>query len=225
MMQGPLLCRKVPVPGSHAAPWRGESSFSFSGGLSGATQFGSKPPLQPSGSTLFSLRAPISPFRCYGPSGATQLDGPTGGSLFGGQSGPNQFLDKGLETDGSMAHSYQSPTDKLLQLISLQTAYGSWILTSTLEDVLDRSKYQMEQSMPVQVNHEVWTTFLALIWLHGSRLEAREEWQLLAMKAVSWLRAQNVSNLMECIEAGNALLGFKLKKDAPGLHHLCSIFW
>lgn len=37
----------------------------------------------------------------------------------------------------------------------------------------------------------MWATILALIWLHGVKMDTREEWELLALKAVSWLRAQN----------------------------------
>uniref|UniRef100_A0A3Q2Z8V6 VIT domain-containing protein n=1 Tax=Hippocampus comes TaxID=109280 RepID=A0A3Q2Z8V6_HIPCM len=37
---------------------------------------------------------------------------------------------------------------------------------------------------------EVWATILALVWLHGLQSEARDEWQLLALKAAAWLRAQ-----------------------------------
>uniref|UniRef100_A0A4W6CSI6 von Willebrand factor A domain containing 5A n=1 Tax=Lates calcarifer TaxID=8187 RepID=A0A4W6CSI6_LATCA len=45
-----------------------------------------------------------------------------------------------------------------------------------------------------RVNQEVWATILALIWLHGFKMDTKEEWELLAMKAVSWLRAQNGNN-------------------------------
>ena len=45
-----------------------------------------------------------------------------------------------------------------------------------------------------QVKQEVWATILALIWLHGFKMDAQEEWELLALKAVSWLRAQNGNN-------------------------------
>uniref|UniRef100_A0A3B4XP11 von Willebrand factor A domain-containing protein 5A-like n=1 Tax=Seriola lalandi dorsalis TaxID=1841481 RepID=A0A3B4XP11_SERLL len=40
----------------------------------------------------------------------------------------------------------------------------------------------------------MWATILALIWLHAFKMDAKEEWELLAMKAVSWLRAQNGKN-------------------------------
>ncbi|XP_054482843.1 von Willebrand factor A domain-containing protein 5A-like, partial [Anoplopoma fimbria] len=60
-------------------------------------------------------------------------------------------------------------------------------------------------------------TILALIWLHGFKMDAQEEWELLAMKAVSWLRAQKASCVMECVEAVNALLGCNVQKNVLGL--------
>uniref|UniRef100_A0A8P4K2P7 von Willebrand factor A domain-containing protein 5A n=1 Tax=Dicentrarchus labrax TaxID=13489 RepID=A0A8P4K2P7_DICLA len=70
---------------------------------------------------------------------------------------------------------------------------------------------------PLVRRNEVWATILALIWLHGFKVDAQDEWQLLAMKAVSWLRAQNASCVTECVEAGNVLLGCNVKKDVLGL--------
>uniref|UniRef100_A0A8P4GS97 von Willebrand factor A domain-containing protein 5A n=1 Tax=Dicentrarchus labrax TaxID=13489 RepID=A0A8P4GS97_DICLA len=64
---------------------------------------------------------------------------------------------------------------------------------------------------------ELWATILALIWLHGFKVDAQDEWQLLAMKAVSWLLTQNASCVTECVEAGNALLGCNVQKDVLGL--------
>lgn len=83
-------------------------------------------------------------------------------------------------------------------------------------------------------------------------MDAQAEWELLAMKAVSWLHAQKGNNtnntflflmclksavclplvfsahdlfvfyllapcVTECVEAGNALLGCSVQKDALGL--------
>lgn len=42
----------------------------------------------------------------------------------------------------------------------------------------------------IKVNKEVWATILALIWLHGFKSDVQDEWELLAMKAASWLCAQ-----------------------------------
>uniref|UniRef100_A0A8P4GQ18 von Willebrand factor A domain-containing protein 5A n=1 Tax=Dicentrarchus labrax TaxID=13489 RepID=A0A8P4GQ18_DICLA len=103
----------------------------------------------------------------------------------------------------------QTPRDPLLQLVSLQKASGCWVLDPALAAALGKTRKK--------VNQEVWATILALIWLHGFKVDAQDEWQLLAMKAVSWLRAQNASCVTECVEAGNVLLGCNVKKDVLGL--------
>ncbi|XP_028428800.1 von Willebrand factor A domain-containing protein 5A isoform X1 [Perca flavescens] len=111
----------------------------------------------------------------------------------------------------------QPPRDPLLQLVSLQKASGCWVLDPALAAALGKTSRKVEKSKPASVNQEVWGTILALIWLHGFKMDAQEEWELLAMKAVSWLRAQNAPCVTECVEAGNALLGFNVQKDALGI--------
>ncbi|XP_049914707.1 von Willebrand factor A domain-containing protein 5A-like isoform X3 [Epinephelus moara] len=127
---------------------------------------------------------------------------------------------------GSIQHCVEEPTvnkpkqphrDPLLQLVSLQKASGCWELVPALAAALGKTSEEVESAKPSGVNQEVWATFLALIWLHGSKMEAQDEWELLAMKAASWLRAQNAPYATECVEAGNALLGFNVQKDALGL--------
>ncbi|XP_074497543.1 von Willebrand factor A domain-containing protein 5A-like isoform X2 [Sebastes fasciatus] len=110
----------------------------------------------------------------------------------------------------------QPPRDPLLQLVSLQKASGCWVLDPALAAALGKTSEEVEKPKPASVNQEVWATVLALIWLHGFKMDAQEEWELLAMKAVSWLRAQN-AGVTECVEAGNTLLGCSVKKDALGL--------
>ncbi|XP_073349304.1 von Willebrand factor A domain-containing protein 5A-like isoform X1 [Pagrus major] len=111
----------------------------------------------------------------------------------------------------------QLPRDPLLQLVSLQKASGYWLLDPALAAALGKTSEEVENKKPSAVNQEVWATILALIWLHGFKMDAREEWELLAMKAGSWLRAQNAPCVTECVEAGNALLGCNVQKDALGL--------
>ncbi|XP_074497548.1 von Willebrand factor A domain-containing protein 5A-like isoform X5 [Sebastes fasciatus] len=111
----------------------------------------------------------------------------------------------------------QPPRDPLLQLVSLQKASGCWVLDPALAAALGKTSEEVEKPKPASVNQEVWATVLALIWLHGFKMDAQEEWELLAMKAVSWLRAQNAAGVTECVEAGNTLLGCSVKKDALGL--------
>ncbi|XP_030601322.1 von Willebrand factor A domain-containing protein 5A-like [Archocentrus centrarchus] len=111
----------------------------------------------------------------------------------------------------------QPPRDPLLQLVSLQEASGCWLLDPALAAALGKSSEEVEKSKPAKANSEVWATILALIWLHGLKMDAKDEWELLAMKATSWLRAQNAPCVTECVEAGNVLLGCSVKKEALGL--------
>uniref|UniRef100_A0A3Q3JFU2 Uncharacterized protein n=1 Tax=Monopterus albus TaxID=43700 RepID=A0A3Q3JFU2_MONAL len=85
----------------------------------------------------------------------------------------------------------QPHRDPLLQLVSLQEASGCWPLHPALAAALGKTSKEVENTKPASVNKEVWATVLALIWLHGFKMAAKEEWELLAMKAVSWLKAQN----------------------------------
>ncbi|XP_059187474.1 von Willebrand factor A domain-containing protein 5A-like isoform X1 [Centropristis striata] len=111
----------------------------------------------------------------------------------------------------------QPPRDPLLQLVSLQKASGCWVLDPALAAALGKTSEEVEKPKPAsQVKQDVWATILALIWLHGFKMDAQEEWELLAMKAVSWLCAQNASCVTECVEAGNTLLGCKVQKDVLG---------
>ncbi|XP_029301683.1 von Willebrand factor A domain-containing protein 5A-like [Cottoperca gobio] len=111
----------------------------------------------------------------------------------------------------------QPPRDPLLQLVSLQKASGCWVLDPALAAALGKTSEEVEKPKPASVNEEVWATVLALIWLHGFKMDAQEEWELLAMKATSWLRAQNAPCVTECVDAGNSLLGCKVQKDVLGL--------
>uniref|UniRef100_A0A8C7WBW0 von Willebrand factor A domain-containing protein 5A-like n=1 Tax=Oncorhynchus mykiss TaxID=8022 RepID=A0A8C7WBW0_ONCMY len=110
--------------------------------------------------------------------------------------------------------------DPLLQLISLQKASGSWVLEAALAEVLVKTEEEVSKPKPAQVDQEVWATVLALVWLYGFKMEAQEEWQFLAMKAVSWIQAQKgsyMASVSECVQAGNTLLGCQVQKDTLGL--------
>ncbi|KAM9442898.1 von Willebrand factor A domain-containing protein 5A-like isoform 1-T1 [Salvelinus alpinus] len=107
--------------------------------------------------------------------------------------------------------------DPLLQLISLQKASGSWVLEAALAEVLAKTEEEVSKPKPAQVGQEVWATVLALVWLYGFKMEAQEEWQFLAMKAVSWIQAQKVASVSECVQAGNTLLVCQVQKDTLGL--------
>ncbi|XP_030620537.1 von Willebrand factor A domain-containing protein 5A [Chanos chanos] len=111
----------------------------------------------------------------------------------------------------------QPQKDPLLQLISLQKASGFWELESALAKVFGKTEKEVAKQMPAQVDRALWATVLALIWLYGFRLDAQEEWQFLAMKAVSWIQAQKGATVSECVKAGNALLGCQVEVETLGL--------
>ncbi|XP_053331884.1 von Willebrand factor A domain-containing protein 5A-like isoform X1 [Clarias gariepinus] len=111
----------------------------------------------------------------------------------------------------------EASMDPLLQIVSLQEAVGCWQMESTLAEVFGVTKKELIAKIPEQVKPDVWATLLALIWLHGFKIDAQVEWQCLAMKAVEWLRTQTVGNLSECVRVGNSLLGCQVKEDALGL--------
>uniref|UniRef100_A0A8D2ZFA0 von Willebrand factor A domain-containing protein 5A-like n=1 Tax=Scophthalmus maximus TaxID=52904 RepID=A0A8D2ZFA0_SCOMX len=115
-----------------------------------------------------------------------------------------------------VAASKPPPRDPLLQLVSLQKASGCWLLHPALAAALGKTSEETEKTKP-SANQDVWATILALIWLHGVKLDAKEEWELLAMKATSWLRAQKATCVAECVAAGNTLLGCSVQKDVLGL--------
>ncbi|XP_043974872.1 von Willebrand factor A domain-containing protein 5A-like isoform X2 [Gambusia affinis] len=121
-----------------------------------------------------------------------------------------------LQEESSEPEAVLPSKDPLLQLVSLQKASGCWMLDANLAAVLGKTSEQVEKAKPQSVNNEVWASILALIWLHGFKMDAKEEWELLSMKAASWIKAQNAPCVSECVEAGNTLLGC-VKKEALGL--------
>ncbi|XP_061574913.1 von Willebrand factor A domain-containing protein 5A-like isoform X8 [Cololabis saira] len=124
-----------------------------------------------------------------------------------------------IETAAETPEPQQRRKDPLLQLVSLQKASGCWMLDAALASVLGKTSEEVEKSKPApfllkKVNKEVWATILALMWLHAFKTDAKVEWELLALKAASWLRAQNAPCMTECVAAGNALLGCNVQADA-----------
>ncbi|XP_042269581.1 von Willebrand factor A domain-containing protein 5A-like isoform X2 [Thunnus maccoyii] len=127
--------------------------------------------------------------------------------------GDEDYIDDEVE----VAMPKQPRRDPLLQLVSLQKASGCWLLEPALAAALGKTSEEVENPKPSAVNKEVWATILALIWLHGFKSDVQDEWELLAMKAASWLCAQKAPCVTECVEAGNALLGCKVQKDSLGI--------
>ncbi|XP_025046933.1 von Willebrand factor A domain-containing protein 5A-like [Alligator sinensis] len=108
----------------------------------------------------------------------------------------------------------------LIKLVSLQNANGSWGLASSLASALGVSETDVKGKMPSEgVEPGVWATVLAVVWLHSRSAAQREEWELLEIKAVGWLRSRagSISQLDKCLEAANALLGCSVAATVFGL--------
>ncbi|XP_053310725.1 von Willebrand factor A domain-containing protein 5A-like [Spea bombifrons] len=109
-------------------------------------------------------------------------------------------------------------TSALLNLISLQNADGSWTLNSKLAAVLGVTEKAIKEKQPAQVTDDtVWGTVLAVIWLHASCSEQRDEWELLEGKSLSWLKSRAGSSLSSLVNAANELLGSSVDPKVLGL--------
>ncbi|XP_077334256.1 von Willebrand factor A domain-containing protein 5A-like isoform X1 [Lithobates pipiens] len=109
-------------------------------------------------------------------------------------------------------------TPALVRLISLQNADGSWNLTPQISAVLGISETDIKTGNPDQnVEVSVWVTVLAVIWLHTTCVDQREEWELLEGKAVSWVRVKAGSSLGEFVRVGNKLLKSSVDPKVFGL--------
>ncbi|KAM3937489.1 von Willebrand factor A domain-containing protein 5A-like isoform 2-T3 [Leptodactylus fuscus] len=106
----------------------------------------------------------------------------------------------------------------VVKLISLQNADGSWNLNSEFSSILGLSQQDISNKNPDKnVEPSVWATVLAVIWLHASCLDQREEWELLEGKAVSWLKTKAGSSLDQFVRAGNELLKSSVDPKVFGL--------
>ncbi|XP_049330342.1 von Willebrand factor A domain-containing protein 5A isoform X2 [Astyanax mexicanus] len=120
------------------------------------------------------------------------------------------------EEQSEPSSDVQEIGDPLLQLVSLQKASGCWEMNGTLAKVFGKTEGEVVKQTPAQVDKGVWATVLALIWLHGFKMDDQIEWQFVAKKAAAWIRDQKVANLSECVREGNALLGCQVKEEALG---------
>ncbi|XP_069040335.1 von Willebrand factor A domain-containing protein 5A-like isoform X2 [Lepisosteus oculatus] len=84
--------------------------------------------------------------------------------------------------------------DPMLMMITLQKANGSWELNKSVASVLGKTKKEVTSKMPKEaLNTNIWATVLALLWLYGFKLDFKDEWHFVAMKAVSWIKSQSVA--------------------------------
>ena len=88
---------------------------------------------------------------------------------------------------GVCASSIHSPSNELTQLISLQQAEGFW----NLDKVSSFMKKTISSPIP-GVDPIIWATVVALVLLESRFSQQQDEWELVAMKAKTWLSMQRL---------------------------------
>jgi hypothetical protein len=99
---------------------------------------------------------------------------------------PGSFGGRGLPT---------KPADPLAILITAQQVDGSWALTSSFAQLIGKLLSDLEAACPIDkegVGATVWATVLAVSLLRARYSSQQDEWELIVMKAESWLKKQSL---------------------------------
>ena len=95
-----------------------------------------------------------------------------------------------------LPHSFQPVTmEELATIISLQLASGAWCLTTELATVIGKTQGDIKLGCPVPcegVMETVWATVVVLTYLEEKQPGLKDEWELVAAKAESWLIKQKL---------------------------------
>ena len=132
---------------------------------------------------------------------------PSSQSFFGGQMMQENLCSRGAPLSAS-AESYTTSNDTLSNLITAQQVNGSWALTSSFAQLIGKSLPELETACPIEKQGDgttVWATILAVSFLRVKYLSQQDEWELIAMKAESWLKKQILPpefTLAKLFEAG-----------------------
>jgi hypothetical protein len=87
------------------------------------------------------------------------------------------------------------PADPLANLIAAQKVDGSWALTSSFAQLIGKLLSDLEAACPIDkegVGATVWATVLAVSLLRARYSSQQDEWELIVMKAESWLKKQSL---------------------------------
>ena len=95
----------------------------------------------------------------------------------------------------SVAVTDRVSTDPLTSLITAQQVNGSWVLNASLAQLTEKSLQDLKSACPIEMKEEVagvWATVLAVSLLRARYSSQQDEWELIAMKAESWLKKQSL---------------------------------
>ena len=85
-------------------------------------------------------------------------------------------------------------TNPVMSLITAQQVNGSWALNTTLAQLMGKSLHDLKSGCPIEMKEDVagvWATVLAVSLLRAQYSSQQDEWELIAMKAESWLKKQS----------------------------------
>ena len=90
---------------------------------------------------------------------------------------------------------FTNPSNTLANLITAQQVNGSWALTSSFAQLLGKSLLELDTACPIETKGDgatVWATILAVSLLRVKYSNQQDEWELIVMKAESWLKKQTL---------------------------------
>ena len=108
---------------------------------------------------------------------------------------PKHYKSDAAYIDDPSPKSTGKVTDMLADLITAQQLNGSWTLDASHAQLIGKSLSDLESACPIDrkgVGATMWATVLAVSLLRSRYSSQQEEWELIVMKAESWLKKQSL---------------------------------
>ena len=108
--------------------------------------------------------------------------------------GDDDDMGYGLFED-SVISSGSASKNPLSMIINLQLADGSWELSKYLADVVGQPITTIKEACPVPCKgamYAIWATIIVLSYLQLQQSTFKDEWELVALKAETWIKKQNL---------------------------------
>ena len=119
-----------------------------------------------------------------------------------GQRWDFEEVDTHVKSISSPSDQTKQLRDPLMELVTLQRAAGYWEFTEELAKLCGSSKAELLGAYPrrnkaastTEENERAWATALALVLLKERFLTRKGEWEMVAEKGKTWLKANLLSN-------------------------------
>ena len=97
--------------------------------------------------------------------------------------------------EGASRQKMPDANDTFLKIVSLQEASGAWPLDSVVARLLKKSAKDLDALSPFgkdssTVCKSMWATAVVLAWLEAKCAGSKDEWELMANKAIKWAKKQ-----------------------------------